>query len=215
MLSVQRLMNDMLYLMPAILISLTVHEYSHARAAYALGDPTAFNAGRLTLSPFSHLDPIGTLCLLFFRFGWAKPVPVNPLYFRNRKRGMAITALAGPASNILLGFLCLTLVYGVATFFRPGLVVQTVVRFLTIMTGINVGLAVFNLLPIAPLDGAKILFALLPNHLYNKMLYYERMMQPIMFILLMTGILSRPLSYLQVQVVSAMHRLLRVLFFRF
>ena len=92
-----------------MLLSLSFHEFSHGYVAFKLGDPTAKQAGRLTLNPLAHIDPLGTLCMLIFRFGWAKPVPVNVMYFKDRKKGMAITAAAGPISNLLLAFLCLLL----------------------------------------------------------------------------------------------------------
>ena len=105
----QSFLQDAIYLIPAVLLSLSFHEFSHGYVAFKLGDPTAKQAGRLTLNPLAHIDPLGTLCMLIFRFGWAKPVPVNVMYFKDRKKGMAITAAAGPISNLLLAFLCLLL----------------------------------------------------------------------------------------------------------
>ncbi len=158
----------------AILMALTVHEFSHAYVARRLGDPTAENEGRLTLNPISHLDPLGTILMLMVGFGWAKPVPVNPMYFQNPKRDMMLTALAGPASNLILAFIsfiALVLVSGamvgnvwdlfaVADAGTVGS--RFLQQFLASSLFINLGLMAFNLLPIAPLDGSKILQAFIP-----------------------------------------------------
>lgn len=150
---------------PAILIALTIHELAHGLIARALGDPTAKNAGRLTLNPLSHLDFFGTVMLLFGPFGWAKPVPVNPAFFSDPKRDMAYVAAAGPLSNIALA--------GVTgLFFRFDLVSPHSIAadFLFILFIINIGLAVFNLLPIYPLDGSRILMAFLKSNQVRKYL---------------------------------------------
>ena len=159
--------NDLLYRfmfrIPAIVISLTAHEFSHAFSAYQLGDNTARNMGRMTLNPVRHLDPIGFLCLCIMDFGWAKPVPVNPYRFRfvDGKTGMLLTALAGPMSNILLCFICV----GFLTFLPARLLFSFswLYVFLTYMVWINASLAFFNLIPVPPLDGSKILFGILPD----------------------------------------------------
>ncbi len=161
------------------LLSLSVHEMCHGFAAYALGDKTAKNAGRLTVSPLSHLDPIGALCLFIFGFGWAKPVPVNARNFKNMKGGMVLTALAGPASNYLLAFISVLAAVAVEKF-APNAgtvalsvsgIVITALIYLAIM---NLGLGTFNLIPIPPLDGSKVLNALLPLRTYFKIMQYER-----------------------------------------
>ncbi|MDO9535925.1 MAG: site-2 protease family protein [Bacillota bacterium] len=148
---------DLLALIPALLIALTFHEYAHARMAYFWGDPTAKNEGRLTLNPLSHLDPIGLLMLMIVRFGWAKPVPINPFNFRDRRKGLFWVSLAGPGMNLLLGFIAtfILIIYG-----RTGTLLSSVLFNLII---INVFLAVFNMVPLPPLDGSKILSALLPS----------------------------------------------------
>ena len=200
----QSFLQDAIYLIPAVLLSLSFHEFSHGYVAFKLGDPTAKQAGRLTLNPLAHIDPLGTLCMLIFRFGWAKPVPVNVMYFKDRKKGMAITAAAGPISNLLLAFLCLLLFVPVLVYAGWTAVGSYAANFLYIMVMINVGLAVFNLLPISPLDGSKILYAVLPNKIYFSIMRYERYFQPVLFLLLWTGLLSRPISFLRDAVISGM-----------
>ena len=208
----QSFLQDAIYLIPAVLLSLSFHEFSHGYVAFKLGDPTAKQAGRLTLNPLAHIDPLGTLCMLIFRFGWAKPVPVNVMYFKDRKKGMAITAAAGPISNLLLAFLCLLLFVPVLVYAGWTAVGSYAANFLYIMVMINVGLAVFNLLPISPLDGSKILYAVLPNKIYFSNIRYERYFQPVLFLLLWTGLLSRPISFLRDAVISGMEFLVSPIF---
>ena len=164
----------------AALLALSVHEYSHALAAYKLGDPTAKSLGRLTLNPLKHLDLFGTLCMILFHFGWAKPVPINARYFKNPRKGFAITALAGPASNVLLGFIVAFIYLVCANFFKytnspflNNLMYNTLV-FLYTLHIVNIGLGVFNLIPIPPFDGSRIVNVLLPQKLYFKVMKYER-----------------------------------------
>jgi Zn-dependent protease len=160
---------------PAILIALTIHEFSHGYVAYRLGDSTARDAGRLTLNPFAHLDLLGSVMLLFGPFGWAKPVPVNGYNLRNPKRDMLLVSLAGPLSNVItaliLGFALRILVE-----FVPGLGRNAhFINFFQLCIMLNIGISFFNLIPIPPLDGSKILAGLLPNNLlpgyFDKMKY--------------------------------------------
>ncbi len=158
----------------SVFVCLTIHETSHGLAAYALGDPTAKKEHRLSLNPLRHIDPLGLLMMFFVGFGWAKPVPVDMRYFKNPKSGMALTALAGPLSNfvlaIILLLICKYMAYTVAvTAFTLGLY-----QFLFITAFLSVGLGTFNLLPIPPLDGSKVLFSFLPDRMYLKLMYYER-----------------------------------------
>lgn len=162
-------------LIPAVLIALMFHELAHGLVAYWLGDDTAKRAGRLTLNPLDHLDPLGTLCMIFFGFGWAKPVPVNPNYFRKPKQGMAVTALAGPVSNLLLAVLFLGIgkvIYLYAPY-SAGMNVFFEWCLFTVAP-MSVGMGLFNLIPLPPLDGSKVLAMFLPNSAYGQLMRYER-----------------------------------------
>lgn len=176
------------------LVCITLHELSHGLVAYKLGDDTAKRAGRLTLNPLKHLDPVGLLMMLVFHVGWAKPVPVNMFRFKNPKRGMAITALAGPVSNIIIAIVFLFL-YGVGYiplgFSAFG---NYILTMLELTAYISLGLAVFNLIPVSPLDGSKVLFSLMSDEKYYKLMRYEKYGSIIMFALVATGALGKPLS---------------------
>ena len=194
---------QLLLTLPIVFLSLSVHETAHGYVAYKLGDPTARNLGRLTLNPIKHLDLFGTLCMVLFGFGWAKPVPINTRYFKKPKRDMALTGMAGPISNLLLavGFaLVLKLVIYIFNFvpetaFTADLLYWTWV-FLSLGVQLNVTLMVFNLLPIPPLDGSRLLFAFLPTKAYFKMMQYERYIYIVFLVLLAIGVLDAPISLL-------------------
>ena len=168
------LLNIVLSVVPALLC-ITFHEVSHGWVAYRLGDTTAKDAGRLTLNPLKHIDPMGLLMMIVFKFGWAKPVPVNMMRFRNPKRGMALTALAGPVSNLLLAVLFLGIgkvIYLYAPY-SAGMNVFFEWCLFTVAP-MSVGMGLFNLIPIPPLDGSKVLAMFLPNSAYGQLMRYER-----------------------------------------
>ena len=158
----------------AVFLCLTVHETCHGLAAYALGDPTAKRQHRLSFNPLRHIDWLGFASMLIVGFGWAKPVPVDMRYFKKPKQGMAITALAGPVSNFLLAVLCLTPVGWIYSHAQATTFTLWLYNFLINVVILSIGLGLFNLLPIPPLDGSKVLFALLPDRLYWKLMRYER-----------------------------------------
>lgn len=182
-----------------ILVVLPLHEYAHGFVAYKLGDKTAKYSGRLTMNPLYHVDPIGALGIFLFGFGWAKPVPVDARNFKNPKSGMAITALAGPASNLLAALIGGFLINLVAHFALswPLAILNATLIFLQYYISINIGLAVFNLIPIPPLDGSKILEAFLPDRIIYKYARYQNIFMLILLALIFLGILTGPLSYIQ------------------
>lgn len=183
------------YLFIVFAFSITIHELSHAYVAYRFGDPTAKNAGRITLNPLSHLDLFGTIMILFANFGWAKPVPVNYNYFKNPKRGMIMVSLAGPLSNFILGFLFAFGYLFVMTYNgysqNPGYGVYDL-----LFTGarINIVLGVFNFLPIPPLDGSKIFSGFLPTKLYYKIMENSQILLVVFLFFMFTGILNEHTS---------------------
>lgn len=188
--SVGKLLASLISSAIVIFITLPIHEFAHGFAAGKLGDPTARYSGRLSLNPKAHLDPMGALMVLLMGIGWARPVPVDSRYFANPKRDMALTAFAGPLSNLLLAFVSMLIgnAIGFSTFFVSNLVVYNILNFiLTVfwyIAVINVSLAIFNLVPIPPLDGSKILAAFLPDRLYYRLMQYERFFSLILFALI-------------------------------
>ena len=192
------------YLVRAMVLvtAIPIHECAHAWAADKLGDPTAKNLGRLTLNPLPHLDLFGSVLMLLTGFGWAKPVPIYSRNFDNVKKGMALSALAGPISNLLLALLCLILYKLWCFFLFPVLSVsittaQAIANIFYIMCLLNINLAVFNMIPIPPLDGSRLVTALLPARIYYKVMQYERYIILGVFAILMFGLLDGPLSFLR------------------
>jgi len=175
-----------------------LHEYAHAFTAYKLGDRTAKFQGRLTLNPLAHIDPLGAVMILLVGFGYAKPVPVNMRNFPRNKRKlyMGITALAGPLSNMVMAFI-MTVFY--CLFFKllvnnPGDMYFNLCIFFRYAAVINISLAIFNLIPIPPLDGSRIMSAVLPDKYYYKLMQYERYIMIALFVLIYIGVLDVPLS---------------------
>lgn len=191
--------ESLVYTIPAALIAITLHEYAHGYVSYKLGDPTPKQMGRLSLNPLAHLDPIGTLCLVFFHFGWAKPVCVNPYYYKNQKKGMILVGLAGPLMNFILAFVSALFMAIIMkkTGGYVGSFTYYLFNFLNVCYVLNIGLGVFNLIPFPPLDGAKIVGGLLPDHIYFNFMKYERYGQLIIFGLLAFGALDKPLAILR------------------
>ena len=193
-----------------LLVMLPVHEMAHAYTAYRLGDSTAKWQGRLTMNPFRHLDIWGTVMILVVGIAYARPVPVNPYNFRKPKRDMALTALAGPVSNLLMAFLSLVIfrllllftgesvtAVGGTVYFDSQLGLSLFRIFVNVFASVNIGLAVFNLLPIPPLDGSRVLALILPDRIVYQMERYAQYISIGVLVLLMTGVLDIPLSFLR------------------
>lgn len=194
-----------------VFCTLPVHEYAHALVADKLGDKTARLSGRLTLNPMAHIDILGAVMILFVGFGYAKPVPVNPRNFKNPKKGMALTALAGPFANILLAVIFMFL-SNVFSLFGNSIFVQAFYIFFTFAASINVGLAVFNLIPIPPLDGSRVLELIIPDRYYYKFARYERYIVIGIFVLIILGVLDAPLAFLQNHLYSALNHVVSLPF---
>ena len=209
---------QMLLCLPIILLSLSLHETAHGYAAYKLGDSTAHDMGRLTLNPLKHLDPIGFLCMLFAGFGWAKPVPINTRNFKNPRRDMAICGAAGPASNLVLaavftGLLkissevLLRLNYSSET---TATIAYFFLVFLYYGIQLNITLAVFNLLPVPPLDGSRIFYVFLPPKVYFGVMKYERYISLAIMVLLMLGVLSPVLNFISSHLINLLFRIFSI-----
>ncbi len=183
-----------------VLLAISVHELSHGFAAFKMGDPTAKYDGRLSLNPLKHIDPVGAVCLLLFRFGWAKPVRINPNYFKNLKRGTVVTALAGPISNFIMAYIGVILAVHVFPLF-PNIYFDT---FLSYFILINLGLGVFNLIPIPPLDGSKIFLSLLPRKIYYEIMRYEQFGFLVLAAALYLGVLSPILNFFNEIILSVL-----------
>ncbi len=176
-----------------ILLTMPIHEFAHGFIATRLGDPTPHYQGRLTLNPFAHIDYVGALCIILFGVGWAKPVSVNPRNFKNAKFGMALTALAGPVANILMATASL-LLGNVVIAFLPAGFSGYIYSFFSLVASTNIFLAVFNLIPVPPFDGSRILFAVLPDKYYFKVMQYERIIMFALLLIIATDVLDAPLQ---------------------
>jgi len=189
--------NFAMRVIPALLC-ITLHELSHGFVAWRLGDDTAKRAGRLTLNPIRHIDPMGLLMMIVFRFGWARPVPVDMRNFKNPKRGMAVTALAGPASNLVICAVALFL-YGLL--YYPLYLRQSLGTFgsglletVYVTAYLSLAMGIFNLLPIPPLDGSKVLYSVLSDRSYYTLMRYERYGMIALWIFVWSGVFGTPLS---------------------
>ena len=190
---------EMVVTVAASLLCIMFHEVCHGLAAYAMGDDTAKRMGRLTFNPLHHVDLMGLIMMAVVGFGWAKPVPVDPRRFRRPKLGMALTALAGPVSNVVLMVLALMIRAAllVPYYLQQSPFLEYVMLFLEYTAVLSAGLAVFNLFPIPPLDGSKILFSLLPSRIYQKLLRFERYGMILLAALLLLNVLDGPLLFLR------------------
>lgn len=187
----------------AMLIVIPFHESAHALISWKLGDSTAKDMGRLSMNPLRHFDPLGALCMLVGGVGWAKPVSINPYNYKNPKVGMALSAAAGPASNLLLAWVSMIL-YKLCWYSGLGDAVPMLTMFLYYMVAMNLSLAVFNLLPVPPFDGSRIALLFLPQRLYFRAMKYERYIMLAVLALVFLGLLDAPLSWL----VNGMWRLM-------
>ena len=173
--------------LPGLVIALVIHEYAHAKAADVMGDFTPRMTGRLTLNPMAHIDPIGLIMLLVVRFGWAKPVMINARNFRNWRQGELLVAVAGPVANLIVAFISLL---AMAVLFKLGMFSEGVRLVLSMMVLFNINFAIFNMLPLPPLDGSKVLMVLLPGRLAYKLMSLERYSFIILIFLMMLPFLT-------------------------
>ena len=193
-----------------LLTAIPVHEAAHAYVADKLGDPTAKYMGRLTLNPMAHFDLMGSVAMILFGIGWAKPVPINPLKFKDQKKGMAISAAAGPASNVIVAAISLAiakLIWYASYVTGVNTVISTLYTIFRSMCFINISLAIFNLIPIPPFDGSRIFNYFLPDKFYFKIMEYARYIFLALFVVLFTGILDLPISLLSGLVYNAVDKL--------
>ncbi len=186
---------DKLIMIPMVLIALTFHEVAHGWVSKKQGDPTPDMMGRMTLNPLAHLDPVGALLMLFTGFGWAKPVPINPRYYRDPKKGMALTALAGPVTNFLLAIVAM-LIYGVCyvIYAKTGALATAIgdIAMLTMrFVSLNLCFMIFNFIPIPPLDGSRVLGLFLSNEAYFRLQQYERYSFMLIILMSVTGAFDR------------------------
>lgn len=194
--------------LPGLVIALVIHEYAHAKAADVMGDFTPRMTGRLTLNPMAHIDPIGLIMLLVVRFGWAKPVMINARNFRNWRQGELLVAVAGPVANLIVAFISLL---AMAVLFKLGMFSEGVRLVLSMMVLFNINFAIFNMLPLPPLDGSKVLMVLLPGRLAYKLMSLGRYSFIILIFLMMTPFLTMILIPLQRLVLSVFNLIIGVI----
>lgn len=193
-------LEGLLSLVIVVVLAMSIHEMAHGLVSYWLGDPTAKMQGRISLNPFAHVDWLGVLCLLLFHFGWAKPVPIDASYYKDRKTGIIWTSFAGPLANFLLAFICV-FIYILLIVFLPQFVYSGIGSFIvsTLSTSatLNVGFGLFNLIPVPPLDGSKILFAFLPDEQYYRFIEGSPFFMLVLILLIYMNVLNVPLAMLQ------------------
>ena len=197
-----------------IFLILPFHEFAHGWMAKQLGDPTAKYAGRLTFNPLASLDFMGALFLLLFGFGWAKPVPVDPRYFKKPKRDMALTALAGPVANVIASYVGAVLYYLLLVVTR-GALPMFFVYFLNAYVTVNISVAVFNLIPLPPLDGSRIIGAFMSDRALQMYYRYQNVIMMVLFLLLLTGVLNVPLNVIEQLLTNGISFLARLPFMPF
>ena len=209
-LNLQSQLQSLLFTAMGVLPAIVIHECAHGWISYKLGDPTAKQAGRLTLNPLKHLDPLGVLCMLFFHVGWAKPVPINPWYYKNKKKGIIAVSLAGPLANFIFAFAMLfveglLMKYGIYGFAIGWFICQLCYYSAVI----NIGLGLFNLIPIPPLDGSKVV-----EELWERAVEFYYRYQPywrwVLMLLIVTGVLSKPLGFLNKALLNFMWQLVEL-----
>jgi len=200
---------DMIFRIPALLIALTIHEFAHAAVAVRMGDPTPRLLGRLTLNPIAHLDPVGLIMLWLFQFGWAKPVPVNSGYFQDARKGMMLVSFAGPGANILLAFVTAVLL---GLLVKLGILTPVWSKILLLTYSYNLLFAVFNLLPIPPLDGSKIVSSMLPTSQANAFERVERYGPFILIALIYLGIVGAVIHPIQLGISYIIHSIVMLFF---
>lgn len=198
------LLIDKLIILPGIIVGLSFHEFGHAAMAYLMGDDTAKRAGRMNVDPISHIDPVGFLMLMLAGFGWARPVPIQEANFRNRNIGLFLVSIAGILMNLIIAILFFIILYFTESMVNS----QAYVEVMYAVVIINIGLACFNLLPIPPLDGSKVLYSVLPMRWRYKFYEYERYGQFILILLLMTGTIGYAMAPIQRVIYGMMNGIL-------
>ena len=207
-------LDTLIYVVPAIIITVTLHELAHGWVSYKFGDPTPKLDGRLSLNPLHHLDPIGTIALLLVGFGWAKPVHIDPRYYKDAKTGIVWTAFAGPLMNFIIAFVAIflfnLLLKVPVSIFSSEIMTRIFIYLIYLMQYtalISLGQAIFNLIPLPPLDGSKILYGVLPDSVYFNIMKYENWLSLILFLVLFSGVLNGPLVSIRTIIFDEMNNL--------
>lgn len=207
-------LDTLIYVVPAIIITVTLHELAHGWVSYKFGDPTPKLDGRLSLNPLHHLDPIGTIALLLVGFGWAKPVHIDPRYYKDAKTGIVWTAFAGPLMNFIIAFVAIFLFNLLlklpVSIFSSEIMTRIFIYLIYLMQYtalISLGQAIFNLIPLPPLDGSKILYGVLPDSVYFNIMKYENWLSLILFLVLFSGVLNGPLVSIRTIIFDGMNNL--------